>query len=326
MAEQAGWSRVLAGLQYPSDYYAGLALGRKVAEQVIAKAKADGSDAVWTGTVPTGPCNWIGVNPGNVTAPTWRPLLLTLAKRVPARSSAGVRLTAGDRRDNDGAHISTDLRHELQSVLLAKSRGYQHLALPVRGQVDFRRRAGPESTSGRAGVRADRSCPVRRIHCQPGREIRVLVHPAAATRSGDHTVVPDSELPELSVEPLDVFGRPVGDARLPISGARRLYSRASRRKPGSQESGPAFTFRWTTLRACSSGNRSRRFSSTGRRATVRSSCRKRALLAQGEKCGSGVLAWIAEGPVTIQWPAFLSPEKLRGPRRPAGHDNRGKVH
>ena len=68
MAEQAGWSRVLAGLQYPSDYDAGLALGRNVAEQVIAKAKADGSDAVWTGTVPTGPCKWIGTNPGNVTA------------------------------------------------------------------------------------------------------------------------------------------------------------------------------------------------------------------------------------------------------------------
>lgn len=76
MAEQAGWSRVLAGLQYPSDYYAGLALGRKVAEQVIARANADGSDAVWGGTVPTGPCKWIGTNPGNVTAANWRPLLL----------------------------------------------------------------------------------------------------------------------------------------------------------------------------------------------------------------------------------------------------------
>jgi membrane-associated phospholipid phosphatase len=77
MAEQAGWSRVLAGLQYPSDYHAGLELGRKVAEQVIAKAKLDGSDAVWTGTVPVGPCNWRGVNPGNVTAANWSPLLLT---------------------------------------------------------------------------------------------------------------------------------------------------------------------------------------------------------------------------------------------------------
>jgi len=77
MAEQAGWSRVLAGLQYPSDYTAGLELGRRVAEQVIAKAKADGSDAVWTGSVPTGPCKWLGTNPGNVTGSTWKPLLLT---------------------------------------------------------------------------------------------------------------------------------------------------------------------------------------------------------------------------------------------------------
>lgn len=76
MAEEAGWSRVQAGLQYPSDYEAGLALGRKVAEQVIAKAKQDGSDAVWMGVVPTGPCKWVGTNPANVTAANWKPLLL----------------------------------------------------------------------------------------------------------------------------------------------------------------------------------------------------------------------------------------------------------
>jgi hypothetical protein len=46
MAIQAGRSRVKAGLQYPGDYDAGVALGKKVAEQVIAKAKLDGSDAV----------------------------------------------------------------------------------------------------------------------------------------------------------------------------------------------------------------------------------------------------------------------------------------
>src|SRR5206468_1803797 len=77
MAEQAGWSRVLAGLQYPSDYYAGLELGRKVADKVIAKAKADGSDAVWTGTAPTGACKWIGTNPGNVTGANFKPLLMS---------------------------------------------------------------------------------------------------------------------------------------------------------------------------------------------------------------------------------------------------------
>jgi membrane-associated phospholipid phosphatase len=77
LAEQAGRSRVLAGLQYPSDHQAGLALGRAVAEQAIAKAKADGSDAVWTGSVPTGPCKWTGTNPGNVTGGEWKPLLLS---------------------------------------------------------------------------------------------------------------------------------------------------------------------------------------------------------------------------------------------------------
>jgi membrane-associated phospholipid phosphatase len=76
MAEEAGWSRVLAGVQYPSDNDAGLALGRAVAEQVIARSMTDGSDAVWTGTVPTGPCVWVGSNPGNAAAPGWKTLLL----------------------------------------------------------------------------------------------------------------------------------------------------------------------------------------------------------------------------------------------------------
>jgi membrane-associated phospholipid phosphatase len=76
LAEEAGKSRLYAGVEYPTDYFAGLDLGRRVAEQVIAKARADGSDAVWTGSVPTGPCMWTGTNPGNVTAANWKPLLL----------------------------------------------------------------------------------------------------------------------------------------------------------------------------------------------------------------------------------------------------------
>lgn len=76
LAEEAGKSRLYAGAEYPSDYAAGMELGRRVAEQVIAKARADGSDAVWTGSVPTGPCMWTGTNPGNVTGANWMPLLL----------------------------------------------------------------------------------------------------------------------------------------------------------------------------------------------------------------------------------------------------------
>ncbi|WP_287326848.1 phosphatase PAP2 family protein [Mesorhizobium sp.] len=76
MAEEAAQSRVLAGVQFPSDSSAGLELGRRVAEQVIARAKADGSDAKWTGTVPTGPCMWVGNKPANVTMPNWKPIVL----------------------------------------------------------------------------------------------------------------------------------------------------------------------------------------------------------------------------------------------------------
>ena len=81
MAEEAGWSRVHAGVQFPSDHFAGKALGLRVAEQVIAQADTDGSAQTWTGTVPTGPCKWIGTNPGNVTGASWKPLLLTSANQ-----------------------------------------------------------------------------------------------------------------------------------------------------------------------------------------------------------------------------------------------------
>jgi hypothetical protein len=77
LAEEAARSRLFAGLQYPSDYFAGLELGRRVGEKVLERARSDGSDAVWTGTIPTGPCMWTGTNPGNVTQPNWRPILLS---------------------------------------------------------------------------------------------------------------------------------------------------------------------------------------------------------------------------------------------------------
>jgi membrane-associated phospholipid phosphatase len=77
LARQAGWSRVLAGVQYPSDVEAGKALGIAIANEVIAKAQTDGSAIPWAGVVPTGPCKWTGTNPGNAAAATWHPLLLS---------------------------------------------------------------------------------------------------------------------------------------------------------------------------------------------------------------------------------------------------------
>ena len=57
-ADEAARSRELAGVQYPSDTAAGLELGRKVADLVIERARHDGSEVPWTGSVPTEPGKW----------------------------------------------------------------------------------------------------------------------------------------------------------------------------------------------------------------------------------------------------------------------------
>jgi membrane-associated phospholipid phosphatase len=78
-AEEAGRSRVLAGVQYPSDISAGFELGRRVAARVIERGKADGSDAKWTGSVPTGPGKWNGTNPILPQMATWKTWVLASA-------------------------------------------------------------------------------------------------------------------------------------------------------------------------------------------------------------------------------------------------------
>jgi membrane-associated phospholipid phosphatase len=76
-AQEAGRSRLLAGVEYPSDVQAGFELGKVVAAQVIARAKTDGSDAKWTGSVPSEPGHWNGTNPIMPTAGTWKTWVLT---------------------------------------------------------------------------------------------------------------------------------------------------------------------------------------------------------------------------------------------------------
>lgn len=76
LAEVAARSRLLAGVSFPSDVKAGLDLGRAVAAKVIEQAKADGSDAQWTGTVPTGPGIWIGDKPVEPLMGEWKPWVL----------------------------------------------------------------------------------------------------------------------------------------------------------------------------------------------------------------------------------------------------------
>ena len=81
-ADQAADSRVLAGAARRSDVDAGLALGDKVAEAVVAYAKADGSDKVWDGKRPGGrPRYWEPptgkvANPVSPTAGQWKTWVL----------------------------------------------------------------------------------------------------------------------------------------------------------------------------------------------------------------------------------------------------------
>lgn len=70
-AQEAVNSRLLAGVEYPSDIEAGLELGRQVAELVIARGEADGTDAVWEGSVPTEAGHWTGENPAFAMQSTW---------------------------------------------------------------------------------------------------------------------------------------------------------------------------------------------------------------------------------------------------------------
>jgi membrane-associated phospholipid phosphatase len=76
-AEEASQSRVMAGVQYPSDITAGSELGHAVGAQVVAWAKQDGSDAQWTGSVPTERGHWNGSNPILPLAGTWKTWALT---------------------------------------------------------------------------------------------------------------------------------------------------------------------------------------------------------------------------------------------------------
>jgi membrane-associated phospholipid phosphatase len=77
LAEEAGRSRLYAGLHYPTDVIAGLQLGRAVGQRVVEYAETDGFTTPWTGTVPTGPGMWIGTNPVFATAPGWKPFVLS---------------------------------------------------------------------------------------------------------------------------------------------------------------------------------------------------------------------------------------------------------
>ncbi len=81
-AQAAADSRVQAGAHYPSDVAAGLALGRQVAQQVIARVQADDALPSWDGVIPSGPGHWTGEKPVEPMAGKWQTWVLASGDEV----------------------------------------------------------------------------------------------------------------------------------------------------------------------------------------------------------------------------------------------------
>jgi membrane-associated phospholipid phosphatase len=77
MAEEAGRSRSIAGLAFPSDVAAGAALGRAIGGKAVERGKADRFDTKWSGSVPVTPGSWTGTNPVLPLVGTWKTWLIT---------------------------------------------------------------------------------------------------------------------------------------------------------------------------------------------------------------------------------------------------------
>ncbi len=82
LADEAGRASLTAGINYPSDVISGLQLGRAVGAKVVALAQNDGSQAVWSGTVPTGPGMWVGATPLEPLAGTWKTWVLSSGNQL----------------------------------------------------------------------------------------------------------------------------------------------------------------------------------------------------------------------------------------------------
>lgn len=85
LARRAGATRIAAGVAYPSDVAAGLALGSAVGDAVVAYARADNSDMVWQQAIPEGADKWKPTPPRRVAEPfdplagKWRTWILPTA-------------------------------------------------------------------------------------------------------------------------------------------------------------------------------------------------------------------------------------------------------
>ncbi|MGI8946129.1 MAG: hypothetical protein ACR2GL_07830 [Thermoleophilaceae bacterium] len=108
MARRAGRSRTVAGVGYPSDVRAGLALGRKIGDAVVNRARQDGAGREGGSERPTGEGLW-EPPPGSEDPPiqplagSWKPWILESGSRF--------------RPDDPPAFDSAELRSEASRVV-----------------------------------------------------------------------------------------------------------------------------------------------------------------------------------------------------------------
>lgn len=110
-------ARLRTGLQFESDIELGLAMGTGIAAQYIAYAKTDGTDAVWTGTVPVDETLWTGTpSKWDPMKAHWKPLTLEKAEQFrPAPPPTDWSADMEELREFHRNHKSSDIAFKWKS-------------------------------------------------------------------------------------------------------------------------------------------------------------------------------------------------------------------
>ena len=146
--------------------------------------------------MPTGPCKWTGTNPGQRHGHGLEPLLLTSASqfRPPAPPACDTAEVARGGRDGPTPTRATFVTN-YKAFYWQSPEGLNTWIYRYADKWMFEDgldrnppRVARAYALGRVGA-------VRRLHREPGRQVRVLVHPAAPARPDDRAALCGPELP-----------------------------------------------------------------------------------------------------------------------------------
>jgi len=190
---------VLAGVQYPSDVAAGQQLGRAVASLAIDRAQQNGSDAQWTGSVPSEPGHWSGTDPILPQADTWKTWALASGSEFrpgppPAYNSPEEAADVAVLKDFQRTP-KTNADASFWEYAAGGPRNYWFWAEQANKKI-FEYRLGADPP--RASIRAGKHRRLRLGRGLLGREIHVLGYSAVPTGSHFDNGLPHAEPPELS--------------------------------------------------------------------------------------------------------------------------------